>query len=432
MLKKDLDQFIPPWVGERRIVSDEGSAASIRNFKARDEKTEANRTATTYKTPLLFTPLQLRDKQTLKNRVVLSPLCQYSSTDGFFNDWHLVHLGTFARGGVALTFTEATAVSPEGRITPYDAGLWKDEQIAGVARIADFVHYHGGLLGMQLAHAGRKASCFPPLISFPTPRTAISSPPPSSSPSSSPSPSPYAPWPSSVVGPSAIAFNSHHHPPSALSLDQISQVKSDFAAAAIRAHKAGIDVIEIHAAHGYLLSTFHSPLSNQRTDNYGGSFENRTRLTREVLQAVRDVWPKDKALGVRVSCTDWAEGGWTSEDSVRLGKDLAQAGLIDFWDASSGGVVDQQRVKAGMGYQGKLARAVKEAVQDKGVRVMMVGMIVNAAQAEHVLVNDEADLIAVGRELMRDPFWTLRAAKDLGVDVHWPKQYEWAVNPQKL
>ncbi|WP_080057916.1 NADPH dehydrogenase NamA [Spirosoma aerolatum] len=349
---------------------------------------------------VLFSPLALRSIQ-LKNRIVVSPMCQYSSLDGFANDWHLVHLGSRAVGGAGLIFTEATAVSPEGRISPDDLGIWSNEHIAGLKRITQFIQQNGSVAGIQLAHAGRKASHRRPweggaLIS-PTEERG---------------------W--QTVAPSAISFQEGQHPPEALTAEGIEQVLSDFEEATKRAIKAGFQVVEIHAAHGYLLHQFMSPLSNQRTDDYGGLFGNRIRLLLEVIERVQSVWPDDLPLFVRISATDWTEGGWTIDDSVTLAKILSEKG-VDVVDCSTGGNVARAKIPVGPGYQVSFAERIK---QEAGIKTAAVGLITSAEQAEAILENGQADLILLAREFLRDPYFPLHAARALGDSVDWPVQYE--------
>lgn len=347
----------------------------------------------------LFSPLRLRGIE-LKNRIAVSPMCQYSSEDGLVNDWHLVHLGSRAVGGAGLVLMEAAAVSAEGRITPGDVGIWNDEQVPGLARITQFVQQQGAVAGIQLAHAGRKASHT-------------------------------APWEGgrflneteggwSTVAPSALPFSPDEMAPQALDAAGIAQVVNDFRAATQRALTAGFEVVEIHAAHGYLLHEFMSPLSNQRTDAYGGSFENRTRLLREVTTAVRETWPAELPLLVRISATDWTEGGWTADDSVRLAADLTALG-VDLLDCSTGGNVPKADIPVGPSYQVEFAARVR---QETSLPTGAVGLITNPQQADAIIQKGEADLILLARELLRDPYWPLHTAHALGHDVDWPVQYE--------
>ena len=346
----------------------------------------------------LFTPLTIKSV-TLKNRIVVSPMCEYSSVDGFANEWHLVHLGSRAVGGAGLIITEATAVSPEGRISPDDLGIWKNAHLDKLKNIVSFIHKHGSVAGIQLAHAGRKAS----------------------------SPSP---WKGSSqlseenggwqpVAPSAIPFRDGDIIPEALNTEAIKKVVDDFKAAAQRALSAGFKLVEIHGAHGYLIHEFLSPLSNQRTDEYGGSFENRIRLLTEITEAIQSVWPKELPLFVRISATDWAPGGWNENEAVQLATVLKNKG-IDLIDCSSGGLVPSVKIPVGPGYQVQFAEKIKK---EAGILTGAVGMITTAEQAEAILTKGEADLIIIARELLRDPYFPLHAAHELGADTDWPVQY---------
>ncbi len=348
----------------------------------------------------LFTPVQLRET-TIRNRVWVAPMCQYSAVEGMPTDWHLVHLGSFARGGAGLVLTEATAVSPEGRISPSDTGIWNDEQRDAWTRIVDFVHGQGATAGMQLAHAGRKASTRPPFEG----RGYVTA--------------EEGGW--ETVGPSAVPFPGLPAPRE-LTVAEIDRVVEDFARAAQRAVEAGFDLLEIHAAHGYLLHQFLSPLSNQREDEYGGSFDDRVRLVLRVVEAVRSVVPADMPLLTRISATDWAEGGWSPDDSVALARLLRDAG-VDLVDVSSGGnaVAD---IPAEPGYQVPFARRIR---QEADVPTGAVGLVTEPKQAEEILASGAADVVLLARALLRDPHWALRAAHELGVPVgkgvDWPKQY---------
>jgi 2,4-dienoyl-CoA reductase-like NADH-dependent reductase (Old Yellow Enzyme family) len=348
----------------------------------------------------LFEPYSLRDV-TLRNRIVVSPMCEYSSDGGFANDWHLVHLGSRAVGGAGLVLTEAAAVSPEGRITPFDLGIYRDEHIAKLREIVAFLHANGAVAGIQLAHAGRKASCAQPWHGGGRVQPGEGG------------------W--TPVAPSAIPFNATDAAPHALDVHEIGDVVADFAAATQRALEAGFRVVELHAAHGYLLHQFLSPLVNERTDAYGGSFENRTRLVRDVVRAVRDVLPDSVPLFVRISATDWADGGWDLESSVRLARDLRGLG-VDLIDVSSGGAVAHQHIAVSPGYQVPFAEAIRA---DAGIPTGAVGLITEPRQADDVIRGGAADLVFLARELLRDPYWPLRAAAALGIDdVAWPVQYE--------
>lgn len=354
----------------------------------------------------LFSPLTIKDI-TFKNRIAVSPMCQYSSEDGFTTDWHLVHLGSRAVGGAGLVIVEATAVSPEGRITPDDVGLWKEEHIAGLQRINAFLESQGAVPGVQLAHAGRKASHRSPWNGG----TAIA-------------PSEDRGW--QTVAPSALPFIPEEPVPTALDEAGIQKVIDDYRAATERAVKAGFKVVEIHAAHGYLLHEFYSPLSNQRTDSYGGSFENRIRLLLQVTEAVQEVWPAKYPLLVRISATDWTEGGWTGEDSVALARVLKEKG-VDLIDCSTGGNVPKAEIPVGPLYQAQFAASIKK---EAGIMTGAVGMITTAQEAERLISEGKADLVLLARELLRDPYFPLHAALALGADVPWPVQYERA-KPRK-
>jgi len=351
----------------------------------------------------LFTSLTIRSI-ILKNRIVMSPMCQYSSTDGFANDWHLVHLGSRAVGGAGLIIAEATAVSPEGRITPGDLGLWKDGHIEGLARIVSFIHKQGSIAAIQLAHAGRKASCAVPWEGGKQLDEE------------------HGGW--QTLAPAGLQFNNQDRKPVTLERKGISKVVSDFKAAAKRAHKAGFKIIEIHAAHGYLIHEFLSPISNQRTDEYGGSFENRIRLLIQIVKAVRSVWPPDNPLFVRISSTDWADGGWTINDSVNLGIWLKELD-VDLIDCSSGGNVPGVSVPFAPGYQVPFS----EAIRKTGIKTGAVGYITRTAQAESIIQEEKADLVIIAKEFLRNPYFPLNSARELGVDVHWPVQYLRAKNP---
>ena len=349
---------------------------------------------------LLFSPLQLAGV-TFANRVFVSPMCEYSSEDGFSNDWHLVHLGSRAVGGAGLVFTEAAAVLPEGRITPEDLGIWKDEHIAGLKRIVEFGHSQGAHMAVQIAHAGRKASMARPWA----PEQRYLNPDEGG-------------W-NNVMAPSAVPFDTTYGRPQALDLAGLQVITRAFARAAERALEAGFDLLEIHSAHGYLLHEFLSPLSNRRTDEYGGSFENRIRLLVEVVDAVRAVWPEELPLLVRISATDWAEGGWDIDQSVALAKVLKQH-KVDMVDVSSGGMVPNAVMPIGPGYQTPFAERIRREAQ---IPTGTVGMITDAHQAEHILRTGQADVVLLARELLRDPYWPLHAAKQLGDAVSWPPQY---------
>jgi 2,4-dienoyl-CoA reductase-like NADH-dependent reductase (Old Yellow Enzyme family) len=348
----------------------------------------------------LFTPIQLREL-TLPNRIFVSPMCQYSSEDGFATDWHLVHLGSRAVGGAGLVMMEATAITPEGRISPQDNGLWKDEHIAKLKQITAFAHSQGARIGVQLAHAGRKASMSRPWDG-PEHTVSVAD----------------GGWPDDVWAPSAVRFGEKYPVPKALDKPGIARVIEAFKAAALRAEAAGFDVIEIHAAHGYLLHEFYSPLSNQRTDEYGGCFENRIRLVLDVVDAVRRAWPKSKPLFVRISATDWTDGGWNVEQSVALAKLLKALG-VDLLDCSSGGNV-LAAIPVGPGYQTEFSAQIR---RETGIATGAVGMITGAEQADHIVRTGQADAVSLAREMLRDPYWPLHAAEKLGQKVAWPPQY---------
>lgn len=347
---------------------------------------------------LLFSPLKIKSI-VLKNRIVVSPMCQYSCVDGFANDWHLVHLGSRAVGGAALIIQEATAVTAAGRISYGDMGLWKDEQIASLQRITSFIHAQGAVAGIQLAHAGRKASCELAWLGGEQFKEGEHH------------------W--QTAAPSPIPFYETDMVPHALTVAEIKDTIIAFKEAAIRAGKAGFKVLELHAAHGYLINEFLSPLSNQRTDEYGGSFENRIRFLLETLEAVQSVWPSDLPLFVRISAVDWEEDGWTINDSINLARILKEKG-VDLVDASSGGISATAKINAGPGYQVPFAAAIKK---DAGMLTGAVGIITNARQAEEILQQQQADLIFMARELLRDPYFPLHAAKALAEDIEWPQQY---------
>ena len=349
---------------------------------------------------MLFDPLQLRDLK-LKNRVVVSPMCQYSSEDGFANDWHFVHLGTRAVGGAGLVFTEATAVTPEGRISPQDLGIWKDAHVEKLAQITKFIEAQNAVPGMQLAHAGRKASTAQPWVGNQQLTEAQGG---------------FRP----IVAPSAVAFRDADEKPEALDEGGIARIVQAFGDAAERALRAGFRVIELHSAHGYLLHEFLSPLANRRTDRYGGSFDNRTRAVLETVRSIRRRWPERLPLFVRISATDWADGGWDIEQSVELAKRLVQEG-VDLIDCSSGGMVPSAKVPVGPGYQTPFAERIR---REAGVKTGAVGLIRSAEQAEHILRTGQADAVILARQLLRDPYWPLAAARALGVAVPWPVQYE--------
>jgi 2,4-dienoyl-CoA reductase-like NADH-dependent reductase (Old Yellow Enzyme family) len=354
---------------------------------------------------LLFSPLHIKNIE-LKNRIVVSPMCQYSAEDGFANDWHLVHLGSRAVGGASLIISEAASVSPEARISPGDLGIWKDEHISMLQRITSFIHKNGSIAGIQLAHAGRKASFNAP---WNGPRQLTTE---------------EGGW--QTVAPSAIPFNENDIIPEALSTEGIEQVKADFKAATVRAIEAGFKVIELHGAHGYLIHQFLSPLSNQRTDDYGGSFENRIRFLLELVEVVQEEWPAENPLFVRLSATDWVEGGWTAAESVKLSSILKDKG-VDLIDVSSGGLALQQQIPIFPGYQVEFADSIK---RETGILTGAVGLITDAHQAEQILENGQADLVFLAREFLRDPYFPLTASSEMDEQLKWPVQYERA-KPRK-
>jgi 2,4-dienoyl-CoA reductase-like NADH-dependent reductase (Old Yellow Enzyme family) len=346
----------------------------------------------------LFSELRLRSVA-LPNRIGVSPMCQYSSVDGFANDWHFAHLSARAVGGAGLVFTEAAAVTPEGRISPQDLGAWSERHFEPLERIARFIDGQGALAGIQLAHAGRKASVYRPWSG----RGAA--------------PEADGGW--RPLAPSANAFGESYADPREMNAEDIAGVTQAFATAAERAYAAGFRVIEVHAAHGYLLHQFLSPLSNRRTDVYGGSFENRTRLLSDCVAAVRRVLPDRCPLFVRVSATDWAEGGWDIEQSVELARRLKGLG-VDVVDCSSGGNVEKATIPVGSGYQVPFAQRIR---READIATAAVGMITAPTQADQIVRNGEADIVLLARELLRDPYWPLRAARELGQAMSWPAQY---------
>ena len=346
----------------------------------------------------LFSPLKLRSV-TFPNRIGVSPMCQYSSQDGFANEWHTVHLGARAQGGAGLVMFEASAVVPEGRITPADLGIWKDEHIPGLERIVRFIHSQGVRAGIQLAHAGRKASMSAPF----TGERLVS-----------PAEGGWQP-----VGPSDIPFAPHYGVPRPLDQAGIDAVIQAFAAATQRALAAGFDFVEIHGAHGYLLHEFLSPLANHRTDAFGGSFANRTRLLLQVANAVRGAWPQHLPLFVRISATDWAEGGWTPDESVELARLLAARG-VDIVDVSTGGQVPNATIPVGPAFQTPFAARIRA---EAGIPTAAVGMITEPAQANDIVANGQADIILMARALLRDPYWPVHAAASLTEAASWPAQY---------
>jgi 2,4-dienoyl-CoA reductase-like NADH-dependent reductase (Old Yellow Enzyme family) len=351
----------------------------------------------------LLSPLTIRGVG-FRNRIVMSPMCQYSATEGLANDWHLVHLGSRAAGGVALVMVEATAVTREGRISPGDMGIWEDRHIEPLARIARFVHSQGAVAGIQLAHAGRKGSCDVPWkggASLKTPKEGG--------------------W--TVVGPSPIPFSEGDPVPVPLDEAGIEGVVAAFEAAARRALAAGFCVIEIHSAHGYLLHEFLSPLSNHRQDQYGGSLENRMRLLLRVATTIRRLMPDNLPLFVRISATDWADGGWDADQSVILARQLKELG-VDLIDVSSGALTPKARIPVAKGFQVPFARRIRD---EAGIKTGAVGMITEPAHANEIITEGDADLVFVARELLRQPYWALRAEQELGAEPSWPIPYGYAV-----
>ena len=348
---------------------------------------------------LLFEPIAIRGIE-LKNRIVVSPMCQYSSEDGFANDWHLVHLGSRAVGGAGLVFTEATAVSPEGRITQSDLGIWKDDHIDFLKKITEFISIHGAVAGIQLAHAGRKASHHVPWKG------------------SAPLKKNEGAW--QTLAPGAVGYKESDPLPKEMTIEDIKQTIKDFSMGVERALQTGFKVIEIHAAHGYLINEFLSPLSNFRNDNYGGSFENRIRLLIEIVDATRKILPDEYPLFVRLSATDWVEGGWTVDDSVKLAAILKDKG-VDVIDCSTGGNISSQKITVTPLYQVPFAERIKK---ETGIFTGAVGMITTVQQAEEILAKKQADLILLARQFLRDPYFPLHAARELNEDIAWPEQYD--------
>jgi 2,4-dienoyl-CoA reductase-like NADH-dependent reductase (Old Yellow Enzyme family) len=346
----------------------------------------------------LFSPLMLRGV-TFANRVIVSPMCQYSSVDGFANEWHMIHLASRAVGGAALVFTEASGVTAEGRISPQDLGIYDDAHVDGLAAIVRVIHSQCCLAGMQLAHAGRKGSTTPPSQGG----TAIQI--------------DRGGW--QPIGPGGVPFSATYPVPRAVTAADIAGVTAAFGAAAARALAAGFDVLELHAAHGYLIHQFLSPLVNARTDRYGGSFENRTRLCLEIVDAIRAAWPERLPLFVRISATDWKDGGWDIEQSIELARCLRDRG-VDLVDCSSGGAVSDAAIPLAPGYQVPFAERIR---REAGIPTGAVGLITEPAQAAEIVARGRADVVLLARELLRDPYWPLRAARELGVSVPWPVQY---------
>jgi 2,4-dienoyl-CoA reductase-like NADH-dependent reductase (Old Yellow Enzyme family) len=354
---------------------------------------------TGYKPVHLFDQCKLREV-TLANRIVVSPMCQYSSVEGFANEWHFVHLGSRAVGGAGLVMTEATAILPEARISPQDLGIWSDDHVEPLARIVRFIREQGSVAGIQLAHAGRKASTYRPWDG----QGRV--------------PESKGGW-SRIVAPSPLAFAYDYAVPESISEEGIGETLRAYAEAARRAREAGFQVLEVHAAHGYLLHQFLSPISNKRTDRYGGSFENRTRLLVEVVKVVRTSWPEVLPLFVRISATDWAENGWDIDQSVELSRTLRGVG-VDLIDCSSGGTLPVVSIPFGPGYQTAFSERIR---RETGMPAAAVGMVTEPVQADHIIRTGQADLVVLARELLRDPYWPLRAARELEHQVAWPVQY---------
>ncbi len=348
---------------------------------------------------VLFSPLSIKSV-TIKNRIAISPMCQYSAIDGSPNDWHLVHLGSRAVGGAGLIITEACAVVPEGRITSHDIGIWKDEHIENHKRLTQFIEGQGSVPAIQLAHAGRKASCDTPWMGGHYLDMDKGG------------------W--KIVGPSELPFKKDAPTPYSLSKDEINTVIEAFKLAAARSLLAGYKIIEIHAAHGYLIHQFLSPLSNHRTDEYGGSFENRTRILIQIVKAINQVWPKELPIFVRISATDWTTGGWDLEASIQLVNILKEIG-VDLIDTSTAGNIVDATIPVAPGYQVPFAMEIKKQT---GILTGAVGLITEGAQAETILNNKEADLILIGRSALRNPYFPMQAAKELNENLKWPLQYE--------
>ena len=349
--------------------------------------------------PALFTPFSFRQLE-LSNRIMVSPMCQYSAVEGCMSDWHMMHLGQFSVSGAGLIFVEMTNVEARGRISPHCVGLYNDENERAMKRVVDFCSNYGSVpMGVQLAHAGRKASTEPPWRG----RKYVA-----------PDQGGWQP-----VGPSAIAWDSEAHPPHSLSQSEITALVESFADSARRAHRIGFQAIELHAAHGYLLHQFLSPISNQRKDHYGGAFRNRIRFPLNVFETVREVWPHDKPIGVRVSATDWIDGGWSVDDTVEFAKELKSLGC-DWIDVSSGGISRHQDITTGPGYQVHLSRAVRERV---GIATIAVGLITDPEHANAIISNGDADIVALARGMLYNPRWPWHAAHQLGADVGYPNQY---------
>jgi 2,4-dienoyl-CoA reductase-like NADH-dependent reductase (Old Yellow Enzyme family) len=347
----------------------------------------------------LFTPLKIKEVE-FRNRIFVSPMCQYSSVEGMPTDWHLVHLVSRAVGGAGLVMVEATAVSRQGRISPDDSGIWADEHVRGFQRITRLVKEQGAVPGIQLAHAGRKASTRKPWLG------------------GGPLAENEQPW--QTLAPSAVPFTEGYPTPKEMDENDLDELLQQYETATKRALEAGFETIEIHMAHGYLLHQFLSPLSNKRTDKYSGSFENRTRFPLEVVRVVSNNWPDHLPLFVRISVTDWAEGGWNLKQSIQLAKSLKDIG-IDLIDCSSGGLVPGVKIPTAPGYQTGFAAEIR---RQAGIKTAAVGLITEPHQAEHILTTGQADAVFLAREMLRNPYWPLKAAWELGDDVEWPQQYQ--------
>ena len=365
-------------------------------------------------TPLLFTPIQF-GPLTLKNRILLAPMCQYSAKNGLISEYHTIHLGQYALYGISLLCCEATAVVPEGRISTGCTGLYNDEQQTAWMKLVNTIHLQSAYIGIQLGHAGRKASCQIPFLANGKVVCDVTE----------------DGWPDKIYGPSPIPFNDQYYTPKEMSIDDIKYCVNAFKESAIRADKAGFDYILIHAAHGYLLSSFLSNLSNTRTDMYGGSLENRARFVIEVIDVIKSVWPANKALGIRISTTDWVDGGWDINQTIELTRLIAHK--VDFIDCSSGGNISTQKITVfgaggGPNYQVQFAEIVKKEIEALGLKTLVggVGLITEPAQAEEILTSKQADVVSLGRQLLREPNWALRAARELNAHVFWPLQYIYA------
>lgn len=355
----------------------------------------------------LFSPLTIRDL-TLRNRVAVSPMCMYSceANDGMASDWHLVHLGSRASGGAGLVMAEATAIEPEGRISPQDLGIWNETQVPPLKRVTDFIRSQGAASAIQLAHAGRKAGTYRPWSET---RGFIAE--------------ADGGW-TNKKAPSTLPFRDSDPVPHEMTKGEILDLIDSFVAATERSLVAGFDIVEIHSAHGYLLHQFLSPISNQRTDEYGGDFTNRTRLHRDLISAVRSVWPYSRPLFIRFSATDWVDGGWTIEESIKLAAMLKEFG-VDLIDCSSGGSTADAEIPYGPGYQVHLAEQIRSGAD---ILTGAVGAITTADQANKIVQSNQADLVFIGREMLRNAYWANHAAKELDENCHWPNQYDWAVN----